>query len=241
MRAINRNLHREHEHVDTEGTWAISYGDMVTLLLSFFVLYFTVDHKADQAQQLRDSLVASLKSLGNQETKRSSYNLHIGEDAAKNIDRKIVERLGAKIHQVGEKILVEFPGVSFFRIGEINLRDEGNKLLEEFVKIYLPFAGNYTLGIHAFTDTRQVLRSSKKRYRDNLELSALRSVAAMRVLQARGIPLNVMKISGLGELEVNLAQMQAMGIEKSNVDPRDLARKVVLVIEPALSPGSRGS
>ncbi|MBK9038671.1 MAG: hypothetical protein IPL83_05805 [Bdellovibrionales bacterium] len=242
MRAISRNLHRAHEEIDTEGTWAISYGDMVTLLLSFFVLYFTVDQKADQAQHLQDSLMASLKSLSEEDKPidKSSYKLHIGEEKSTEIDQKIIDRLGAKVHQVGQKIVIEFPGVSFFDIGKIDLRSDGVRMLSEFVTAYLPFAGKYSLGVHSFTDTRQVLRTKNRRFNDNLELSALRSVAAMRVLQSRGIPLHAMRISGLGELEVTSEQLKASGVNLLSGDPRDLARKVVLVVEPAVERGGKG-
>ncbi|MDW8190842.1 MAG: flagellar motor protein MotB, partial [Pseudobdellovibrionaceae bacterium] len=34
------------EHLDgfdSEGTWAISYGDLLTLITSFFIMFFTAD------------------------------------------------------------------------------------------------------------------------------------------------------------------------------------------------------
>lgn len=239
MRAITRNLHRAHEEVDTEGTWAISYGDMVTLLLSFFVLFFTVDQKAEQSQQLQESLLASLKSIESEEkeSKKHSSNLNIGEEKSNDIDKRIVEKLGAEVHKIGQRIVVEFPGVSFFNLGKVELNQQGREQLARFVSVYLPYAGKFNLGVHSFTDTRQVLKIKGRRFQDNLELSALRSVASMRVLQARGIPLHAMKISGLGELEVTSRELESMGKELLGRDPRDLARKVVLVIEPARDGG----
>jgi flagellar motor protein MotB len=184
----------------------------------------------------------SLKSLSEKDKPidKSSYKLHIGEEKATEIDQKLIDRLGAKVHQVGQKIVIEFPGVSFFDIGKIDLRSEGVRMLSDFVTAYLPFAGKYSLGVHSFTDTRQVLRTKHRRFNDNLELSALRSVAAMRVLQSRGIPLNAMRISGLGELEVTSEQLKASGVNLLSGDPRDLARKVVLVVEPAVERGGKG-
>lgn len=37
-----RKLKKIHSqiHTDSDGSWAISYGDMITLLLSFFVIFF---------------------------------------------------------------------------------------------------------------------------------------------------------------------------------------------------------
>ncbi|MCB0385234.1 MAG: hypothetical protein KDD43_07560 [Bdellovibrionales bacterium] len=235
MRTIKRNLHRKEEEVDTEGTWAISYGDMITLLLSFFVLYFTVDPKAEQQEQLQKSLITNLEIMAQPEedVKPSGVRLHIGEEQATDVDEKVLAKLGAKVHQVGQKVIVEFPGVSFFEVGKISVRDDGAKALSAFSKLYLPFAGQYLLGIRAFTDTRPVIPYKSRKFADNLELSALRSVATMRVLQTRGIPLHRMKLSGLGEFEITPEELKAAGIDWSNRDPRDLARKVVLVIEPA--------
>ncbi|MCB0364481.1 MAG: hypothetical protein H6624_03515 [Bdellovibrionaceae bacterium] len=235
MRTIKRNLHRQQEEVDTEGTWAISYGDMITLLLSFFVLYFTVDPKAEQQERLQKSLITNLEAMAQPSEEESSkgVRLHIGEEQASDVDEKVLAKLGAKVHQVGQRVIVEFPGISFFEVGKIAVREDAVKTLTAFAKLYTPFAGQYLLGIRAFTDNRPVIPYKSRKFSDNLELSALRSVATMRVLQTRGIPLHRMKLSGLGEFEITPEELKAAGIDWSNRDPRDLARKVVLVIEPA--------
>ena len=49
--------------VDSEGSWAVSYGDMITLLLSFFVLYFTVDFEAQRDEQLKGAMLVELGKL----------------------------------------------------------------------------------------------------------------------------------------------------------------------------------
>lgn len=243
MKVIKRDLHRAEEVVDTEGTWAISYGDMITLLLSFFVLYFTVDPTAEKAAELQKSLITNLENMAapQDDAKPSGVRVHLGEEAASDVDEKILAKLGAKVHQVGQRVIVEFPGVSFFEVGKIKVRQDAIQALGSFAKLYMPYAGQYHLGIRAFTDTRPVIPYKSRKFSDNLELSALRSVATMRVLQKKGIPLHRMKLSGLGEFEITPEELKAAGIDWQDKDPRDLARKVVLVIEPASkSVGGKG-
>ncbi|MBL7686769.1 MAG: hypothetical protein JNJ49_01955, partial [Bdellovibrionaceae bacterium] len=45
------------EEADSEGSWAISYGDMVTLLLCFFILFFTVNPNKDQTESVQQELL----------------------------------------------------------------------------------------------------------------------------------------------------------------------------------------
>lgn len=215
--------------VDTEGSWAISYGDMITLLLTFFILFFSTDQKKERMEAMEESLLARLESHSPINEKPQPAG---GQDDS--VDNQLTEKLAAKVHKVGHKLIVEFPNTSFFNFGAIALTTAGRQELGKFTKLYLPYSGNYLLGLRAYTDNKKVRKGTKVRYSDNLELSALRSVAAMRVLQTLGIPLNRMRLGGYGELRLtadSLARALA-STPNYNQDGLALARKVVLVIEP---------
>lgn len=237
---MERKNPTHHEEVDTEGTWAISYGDMITLLLAFFVLFFTVDPERETENQLQQSLVMELKKAANEypnpahaldkTSSREPASIHVGNEGDKNINPNIIKKWGGKVYKLGHRIIIDFPGTSFFHLGYIDVNDEGKKQLEEFVKVYLPYAGQYVLGIRAYTDSRKV--SYKRRYRDNLELSALRSISTMRTLRELGIPLERMRLGGYGELKITRDKLVAYANEKGVEDIQSFSRKVVLVIEP---------
>lgn len=228
----------EHEEVDSEGSWAVSYGDLVTLLLSFFIIFFTTDPKQGTKQrvQLKVSLIETLKSKsstgaesGNDET------LNVGNNKEEGIDRKILKDWNGVAHEKGNHIIIEFPYTSFFKSAQTELTKEGKKALFDFVNVYMPYAGNYNIGIRAFADKRRVLKKNRK-FEDNLELSALRSVATMRVLQSAGIPLNRIKTGGYGELMLTANELIEIPAEKRlPTSEYDFARKIVLVIEPDAS------
>ena len=59
-----KKKYEEVEEVDSEGSWAVSYGDMVTLLLTFFIIFFTTDPKQGTKQrvELKISLIETLKN-----------------------------------------------------------------------------------------------------------------------------------------------------------------------------------
>ncbi|MFK8139283.1 MAG: flagellar motor protein MotB [Bdellovibrionales bacterium] len=241
-----RNRDFGHEEVDSEGSWAISYGDMITLLLAFFVLFFTVDPHKEKQKNLQSSLVMTLtkeaekKALSPDESENVSAaensQLNIGKDQGENIESKVLDEWGAEIHTVGQRIIVDFKTTSFFGIGQLNLSGSGKLTLKQFVNLYMPFAGNYILGIRAYTDSRPVT-SVGRRYKDNLELSALRSISAMRFLQKEGIPLDRMRLGGYGELKATAESLAKKAQESGEeFDHLAFSRKIVLVIEPQERP-----
>jgi flagellar motor protein MotB len=213
---------------------------MITLLLSFFVLYFTVDHKKERAMEMQSSLVIRLEEAGVNANKVPGVraNLNIGPDLGEHVDRKILAKVGAQIHDIGDQLIIEFADVSFYNLGVVDVNRSGTEVLNAFANTYVPFAGRYELAIRAFTDTRPV-KSKTGRFKDNLELSALRSVSAMRVLQAAGIPLKDMRIAGLGEMvlpgQTEKDEERAPAAASDNLK---FARKVILVIEPKRATGS---
>ncbi|MBS1962735.1 MAG: OmpA family protein [Bdellovibrionales bacterium] len=239
--AKRRAFHEEE--VDAEGSWAISYGDMVTLLLTFFILFFNVNQKATtESRKLQTALLAELgakASDASHDYGKQEPHLNVGPvvDSA-SIDEATMKSWGGVPHEVGSRILIEFPAVSFFDFGKTKVTKEGEVSLHRFVDHYIRYAGGNNLVIKAFTDDVKVDREKSiregRKYEDNLELSALRAVAAMRVLQHAGIPLNRMRISGNGEMDREIRKLASAEprVGKSKGNP--LSRKVVLVVEPVV-------
>jgi chemotaxis protein MotB len=246
----------DSHNVDEHGTWAVSYGDMITLLLTFFIMFFSLDahQKRDKRMQmLEEELMKTLtgKTEYRHEDLFSKTKRNIaGVDGADKTDVtvEVMNTLGAKIRKVDEYLIVEFPQISFFDFASTEVNETGKRLLENFAKKYVSYAASFKLSVRAFTDFVPVVQG-KHRFQDNLELSALRSISAMRVLQRAGIPLKRMRIAGLGELEpstlrkiantqdkieAELSNKNKTSIENENTlikgDP--YSRKVVLLIEP---------
>ena len=63
-----------------EGTWAISYGDMITLLLGFFILFFSMEPKQKGNAVLTDSLIVTMRKLDD--------NLVVSMDSAAGEDQR---------------------------------------------------------------------------------------------------------------------------------------------------------
>ncbi len=223
----------QHEEVDSEGSWAVSYGDMITLLLTFFILFFSVhpNNDAEDNLKLKISLMETLAKTSSQMT---GYNeqLDIGKEKKHGIDPKVVKEWGGLIHDEGNHVIVEFPGVSFFNTGSIDVTNKGTDAIRRFVEVYTPYAAHYKIGIRAFADKRRVRADKHFRFKDNLELTALRSVATLRVLQKYGIPLSKIKLGGYGEHLTTATELNQLPASKRSPSSElDLARKVVLVIE----------
>lgn len=219
----------QYHEEDSEGTWALSYGDMITLLLSFFVIFFTTDPLAEKTKKVNSLLSFELESA-REITPETSAGKGFGKVTLSDIPRIAGSHISA--HEVEENIVVTFGATSFFSSGEVKPNKAGEALLAEFTEKYLPYAGNYKLSIKGFTDSRPVSKRKGRKYDDNLELSALRSLAAMRVLQRAGIPLNSMEIAGAGELAaIDRVLPRAEALTKSELEA--FSRTIVLVISPA--------
>jgi flagellar motor protein MotB len=218
-----RNRHTSETEIDTEGSWAISYGDMVTLLLTFFIIFFTIDKF-----QIQKSMKLDISAKHEQQ----------GKDMAKLLssvlspDKKVKDDVHGKVYQSGQRVIVEFTGVSFFQSGEVVLGLQAQQNLKHFYRAFSPHMGQYTLAIHAYTDSRKV-KASKRPFQDNLELSALRSVSVMRYLQKSGVPLDHMTLGGYGELRLRKSDLDQLPTENRKPSSlNELARTAVLIIEP---------
>lgn len=217
------------DETDAEGSWAISYGDMITLLLTFFILYFNVNTKqSEQREKLQQAIISEFgqeKSASKEDLAKSPPRMKLGEQKEGELEESTLIEWGGKLHREGDKVVVEFPNTTFFDLGKVDVKKSSVTYLQEFAKKYVKFAGTSSLSVKAFTDSVPV--RGDHRFKDNLELSALRAIAAMRVLQHSGIPLDRMKIAGHGESNRKPSSENTSG----NLND-EFSRKVILVIEP---------
>ena len=153
-------------------------------------------------------------------------------DQAKKIHEtpKIDLLKNAKITKANNRLLVTFDTMNFYNSGETEINSNGKTVLKEFAKKFTPYAGVYKINIKAFTDHRPVKR--KHRYKDNMELSVLRALSAMRALQNAGIPLNRMELGGYGEMDKLHTVMEEKDLKKlTGKKIQDLSRTIIIIIK----------
>jgi len=76
MRRINARSRESHgQNQNQEGTWAISYGDMITLLLAFFILFFSIEPPVAKKGLLNDAMMASFAGMDPQQISNTVHGL----------------------------------------------------------------------------------------------------------------------------------------------------------------------
>ena len=204
------------EEIDSEGSWAISYGDLVTLLMSFFVIFFSTDFAKPKEELIDSSLVEAINELKQKDLTQES----LSEMALNNVKIKRMDR---------DNYLIFFKGISFFDVASVDLRSDSEEVLKELSQKIMPYLSNYKLIVYAYTDNTPV-RSSIHRFRDNIELSALRSIAVLRKLFALGLDPNRVEITGRGILPEG--SLDFMGIDKKDAKVvKSMQRTVAFVLK----------
>lgn len=168
-------------------SWMTSYGDMMTLLLVFFVLIVsmsTIDPVRVQqvTQQMREAMtgedinVPTLKEI-EEELEESIEELNI-EDVV-------------KVEHSKDGVQLVMKGESFFASGSATLLPQTYSFLNE---VAWQIAKNpYMVSVEGHTDNIPI---STARYPSNWELSAARAASVVRYFEQRNIPRERMRIIG---------------------------------------------
>jgi chemotaxis protein MotB len=209
-----------------EGSWAISYADMITILLAFFTIFFSFDHSAQDEDLLERSMLTSLISTLEPATIESN---------ASQTDPLLQWR---EVMIDGQELVVEkidryryaiiFKGLSFFDTGSVVLKQQVKANIDDIASKLMPYMGSMRLKLHSFTDPRPVLQVQGRKFDDNLELSTLRSLSVYRELKARGIPENRLEIVGGGVLPQDFYQRHFAANEELDFS---LMRTTVIILD----------
>ncbi len=183
-----------HEEEDTDA-WLITYADMVTLLLCFFIILFSMS-SPDKTQ---------FKKVAEALRKEGFYtSLMPAEDAYESLKQQLSLSLGASgydqfmaVNQTPDAIEVELSSSAFFRQGSAKLTRDALPMLKLMSEQVLPLKDDdVTIEIEGHTDDRFV---RSEQYPSSWELSAARAANVVRYLVAQGFPKEKLRAVGLAD------------------------------------------
>ncbi len=195
--------------------WIYTYGDMVTLLLCFFVLLFAMS-KSDEEKfkavsaSFRGGPPASPFIFTGMPTPMENL-----EAALKKAD--IAEVTDITVDDRG--IAVSFSDTAMFELGSADPTAKGIDAIEKFSRILYAIPNRVIIEGH--TDNVPI---SSEMFPSNWELSGARSGSVARLLEKYGIESNRMEIAGYGSTRPKVAN--------DSPSLRQLNRRIDILIKP---------
>ena len=160
---------------DNEG-WLLSYADLITNLLIFFVMLLTAaELSPTKMQQIRQGL------SGN---KSPTSLVAIQEEIDARIEAQGLENLvGTTLTDDGLELSLNSGLV--FDTGEAEIRAQLEIVLDSMLKTLVPYSGRYRFAVEGHADSRPIAAGGA--YRSNWELSSERANAVRHRLEWVGI------------------------------------------------------
>lgn len=160
--------------------WLLTYSDMVTLLLAFFVLLASIS-KVDMVQyeKVRAGMA---REIGRREMHKPLQELK--ESLHRTIREAGVEdQVGIGADDDG--IMVEFAAAPYYPPGSADLRPEARPLLLQVAQTLMhPLYEGFRVEVQGHTDDTPI---ASVRFPSNWELSAARATAVVRLFAEMGI------------------------------------------------------
>ena len=216
MRPTEKSSFQEFLEEDEQPAWITTYADMMTLLLVFFVLLYSIyfleteDFKesvsAIEISVDEDGPTVSLIEFldganANQPIKfEEATGLSQREEQVRRELQSIIDtaNLGNSIfaHMDADKIVLQVPGELLFASGRAALNEEALPLFNEIQTIFDKYP-DYAISIRGHTDDIPI---ETVRFPSNWELSAVRATTVLRYFLAQGIPPERISATGYADM-----------------------------------------
>ena len=220
------------EHVEEGEAWLISYADLMTLLVGFFVILLSFS-STDQ-EKLEGLKRAITQEFG------GSYQVPFGDMADRLRDQ--LKNLG-----VGDQFLVKtndrgveisFYGTIFFNLGSADLKEEGSTLLKQLIPVIKAEAHDFSVVVEGHTDDVPI--TNGKIFKNNWELSSVRACRVLETFEANGFPKSILTALGYGDARPAVPNRDAEGvaIPVNQSQNRRVVIKLIKIETGALGPST---
>lgn len=218
-------MKRRHDDEDTDA-WLITYADMVTLLLCFFIIMFAI---STPDGEMIKKVSEALKKQGfydDQGVINDPYTLeNIRKDLSLALGSSGYDQFVA-ISEQDDAVSMELASSSFFEKGSAKFSKQGVTMLNVIVEKLKPLAAkDIIVEVEGHTDDTPIATAQ---FPSNWELSAARATNVVRYLVAKGFPANKLKAIGMGDGYPKAPNRDSTGTPiPAN---QELNRRVVVVV-----------
>ncbi len=192
---MRKKKNKSGEEEGGTGDWALSYGDMMTLLLTFFILI--VSFSTTELIKFRKAMGSLRGAMGVlfEQDGSAVYEQQSSMFERPQLDKDVMIHALSEIEQqaitmneagTGVEINVSEEGLNFrlhdelmFNLGDTDLRPEIKRMLDQIGSIVQKFSCDVRIEGH--TDNVPV---STAKYPSNWELSSLRAVQVLRYFES---------------------------------------------------------
>ncbi|MCP4876685.1 MAG: OmpA family protein [Gammaproteobacteria bacterium] len=229
------------------GAWVVTFADMMTLILVFFILLYTLADFEDEAYKELVESVQVIDGDGNQVSvidfaTRKGRNpeplkaiedmlgMNPGELPLQNLKPALVAEMESMINSTdladsvdltynGDKINLQIDGRYLFESGRAELKDRARFIFANLGQMFRDYA-DYSIAIRGHTDDRNI---ETTQFPSNWELSAVRATTVLRFFIQQGIDPERMTATGYADY--------LPLVDNNSVENRARNRRVEFVLE----------
>ncbi|MDH3630621.1 MAG: OmpA family protein [Gammaproteobacteria bacterium] len=210
---------------DEEGNsaWIVTFADMMTLILVFFILLYTLADFEDEAYKELIESVQVIDGNGNQisvidfaksegrnpeplKAIEDMLGLSSGNVPVENLKPALVADLESMISSTdladgvelafdGDQINLQIDGRYLFESGQVELKDRARFIFANLAQMFRDYA-DYSIAIRGHTDD---LNIQTTQFPSNWELSAVRATTVLRFFIQQGIDPERMTATGYAD------------------------------------------
>ena len=183
---------------DVVDGWMGTYGDMVTLLMAFFVMLFAIsDPDPGRLEEISKAMKEEFSNIEIHNEFKALHDNLTDIIEKRNLDKKV------EIKRVPTGILIQIPGNSLFLSGSAEVRDDMSPVIEKISNTITDLLDestykDYMIEVEGHTDDVPIAQNSKQ-FNSNWDLSAIRATGIVELLIDSGIKMDKLKVIASGE------------------------------------------
>jgi chemotaxis protein MotB len=202
-RTLPRIQRREKQHLDEGDShlWAVSYADMLMVLLAFFIIFFSFENTS-QPQKNFSQIALGFKTAGfgyqNSSISDPKETQHEAHREIQIINRHLASLESFNVQANKQSLQLHLPE-NIFSVGQYQLNRDLRHKLDEIHEVLKPFERDIEVIVVGHSDSMPFAQPHNEYLGDNFDLSSLRALRTVQYLLAQGFPREQISAQGAAD------------------------------------------